>query len=114
MDNDIDVMDEECPKDMKVAIFGVTCPECSIRRKRNNSGAVYVNYTEEWVHSLVIDCDETGDHVVNISGAWTNPIIKGILARFGLTRRRVLAATAKQEKAFESYRTTSLQLVKDE
>jgi hypothetical protein len=82
-----------------VEAFAVLCPEClkmGRRSEYNTSAVLYVHYTEEWIHSLVIDCDDTSDHVVKIEGAWTNPIVKDVLARFGLTKRKIMAEHAKR------------------
>lgn len=81
--------------DKRVVGFSWVCPECqknNSKRKstyEDESASVYCEYSSEWIFHLTVDCDTTGDHVVSITGAWTNPIIQTVLEFLGVTKRKL-------------------------
>ena len=76
--------------------FRIMCPECLAesrarhaagdrRRGEGCSATLWISFTDDWVDHLAVDCDQTADHVVTLEGAWTNPIIQGVLKRYRVT-----------------------------
>lgn len=98
------------PKIQEIILSG-ECPECQSRRRRECSAIIEIAFTLEWVYRLAVDCNNSADHELTLSGAWTNPIIKLALAQIGLTKRSILA-TARRESIQQALPVRRLHLVR--
>jgi hypothetical protein len=71
------------------------CPECTQENAKENGAMLWVEFSVQWINQLIMDCNETADHVVTVSGPWTSPLIIDMLRTIGVTREQILRGEAQ-------------------